>query len=151
MASSRTIMSRGGPSNLKSSEIIPYDHPDQHSGKEPLGPCCHQPQHQNTAIYDSFDLDTTRNTLRPAHPEMHRHLLTWLTREHQVRKTPFNAQDWTTINPFSRGQQTPQQGTRGFPGVDCGVFVLAFAMYLSTNRPFEFCQNDMPTLRNWVV
>ena len=93
---------------------------------------------KNTVIYDSFEM----NTLRPAHPEIHQHLLSWLTREHRDRGTPFNAQDWTVI----RGQQTTQQGTRGRPDVDCGVFVLAFAMYLSTNRPFEFCQNDMPTL-----
>jgi hypothetical protein len=24
-------------------------------------------------------------------------------------------------------------------------------MYLSTNRPFEFSQTDMPSLRNWIA
>jgi Ulp1 family protease len=98
---------------------------------------------KTTVIYDSLEL----NAQRPAHPEIHLHLLTWLTGEHQVREIPFNTQDWTVI----RGQQTPQQGTRGHPGLDCGVFILAFAMYLSINRPLEFGQTDMTTLRNWIA
>jgi Ulp1 family protease len=83
---------------------------------------------RNTVIYDSIETDV----LRPAHPEVHVYLRTWLTREHQERKIPFDAQDWKDV----RGQQTPQQGNKEGVGVDCGVFVLAFVMYLSTNRPF---------------
>jgi hypothetical protein len=45
----------------------------------------------------------------------------------------------------------PQQDDEEDIGVDCGVFVLAFVMYLSTNRPFEFSQTDMPNLRNWIA
>ncbi len=44
---------------------------------------------KNTVIYDSIETDT----LRPDHPEIHEHLRTWLTREHQVRTIPFEAQD----------------------------------------------------------
>ncbi len=98
---------------------------------------------KNKVIYDSLETDS----LRPAHPEVHTHLMSWLTREHQDRRIPFDTQDWKS----ARGQQTPQQGTRGDVDVDCGVFVLAFAMYLSTNRPFEFTQTEMPNLRNWIA
>ena len=96
-----------------------------------------------TVVYDSYEL----NDQQPAHPEMHLHLLAWLMREHQVWRIPFDAQDWTAV----RGQRTPQQGTRGHPGLDCGVFILAFAMYLSINHPLEFGQTDMPALRNWIA
>jgi len=98
---------------------------------------------KNTVIYDSLEQDA----LRPGHPEVHAHLMTWLTRKHQERSMFFDAQVWKAV----RGQQTPQQGTRGNTDVDCGVFVLAFAMYLSTNRPFSFNQQDMPNLRNWIA
>ncbi len=57
---------------------------------------------KKTVTYDSFETDT----LRPTHPEIHAHLLPWLTREQQVRGIPFDSQDWKDV----RGQQTPQQG-----------------------------------------
>ena len=98
---------------------------------------------KKTTIYDSIEKDITR----PAHPEIHAHLLTWLTWEHQARDIPFDAKDWEAI----RGQQTPQQGYGKDVGVDCGVFVIACAMYLSINRPFEFSQADMSSLRNWIA
>jgi hypothetical protein len=56
---------------------------------------------KNTVIYDSLETDS----LRPAHPEVHAHLMVWLTREHQDRRIPFDTQDWKSV----RGQQTPQQ------------------------------------------
>ena len=105
----------------------------------------------STVVYDSFEQDVTRNTLQPAHPEIHDNLLAWLACVHQDQKSPFHPQAWKTINPFSNKQPTPQQGTRRSPGVHCGVFVLAFAMYLSTNRPLQFGQSDIPSLRNWIV
>ncbi len=98
---------------------------------------------KKTTIYDSIEKDITR----PAHPEIHAHLLTWLTWEHQARDIPFDAKDWEAI----LGQQTPQQGYGKDVGVDCGVFVIACAMYLSINRPFEFSQADMSSLRNWIA
>ncbi len=97
---------------------------------------------KNTVTYDSIETDS----LRPAHPEVHDHLLTWLTREHQDRSIPFDTRDWKDI----RGQRTPQQDDSEGVGVDCGVFDLAFAMYLSTNRPFQFGQTDMSSFRNWI-
>jgi Ulp1 family protease len=54
---------------------------------------------KNTVIYDSIETDT----LRPDHPEIHAHLLSWLTREHQARNTPFDAQDWKTVRGQQRG------------------------------------------------
>ncbi len=98
---------------------------------------------KKTVIYDSIERDITR----PDHLEIHEHLMTWLTQEHQARDIPFDAKDWEAI----RGQQTPQQGYGKDVGVDCGVFVIAYAMYLSTNRPFGFSQADMPSLRNWIA
>ncbi len=98
---------------------------------------------KNTVIYDSINTDA----LRPPQPEAHAHLKEWLTREHQERKIPFDAQVWKAV----RGQQTPQQGNKEGVDVDCGVFVLAFAMYLSTNLPLEFSQTDIPNLRNWIA
>jgi Ulp1 family protease len=56
---------------------------------------------KNTVIYDSIERDITR----PAHPEIHAHLIAWLTQEHQGRNIPFDVKDWEAI----RGQQTPQQ------------------------------------------
>jgi hypothetical protein len=98
---------------------------------------------KKTAIYDSVDRDTTRS----AHPEIHEHLMTWLTQEHHSRDIPFDITDWEAI----RGQQTPQQGHGRNVGVDCGVFVIAYAMYLSTNRPFGFSQADVSSFRNWIA
>jgi hypothetical protein len=73
--------------------------------------------------------------------------MTWLKQEHQARDIPFDVKDWEAI----RGQQTPQQGYGKDVGVDCGVFVIAFAMYLSASRPFGFSQADMSSLRNWIA
>ena len=98
---------------------------------------------KKTVIYDSIEMDITR----PAHLEIHEHLMAWLTQEHQARDIPFDVKDWEAI----RGQQTPQQGYGKDVGVDCGVFVIAYAMYLSTNRPFGFSQADMPSFRNWIA
>jgi hypothetical protein len=98
---------------------------------------------KQTTIYDSIETDITRSD----HPEIHVHLLAWLTREHQAWNIPFDTQDWEA----TQGQQTPQQGDEKDVGVDCGVFVLAFAMYLSTYRPFGFSQTDMFNLRNWIA
>jgi Ulp1 family protease len=98
---------------------------------------------RKTTIYDSAEQDTTR----PAHPEIHKHLMAWLMQEHLARNLPFNAKEWEAI----RSQQTPQQGYGKDVGIDCGVFVIAYAMYLSTNRPFGFSQTDMPSLRNWIA
>ncbi len=97
---------------------------------------------KKTTIYDSIEQDITR----PPHPEIHAHLMTWMTQEHQARNIPFDVNEWEAI----RGQQTPQQGYGKDVGVDCGVFVIAYTMYLSTNRPFGFSQADMSSLLNWI-
>ncbi len=100
-------------------------------------------QKKKTAIYDSVEMDISR----PAHPEIHEHLMSWLTQEQQAEGIPFDVKDWEAI----QGQQTPQQGYGKDVGVDCGVFVIAYAMYLCTNRPFGFSQADMPSFRNWIA
>jgi len=86
-------------------------------------------KNKKTMVYDSIEGDITRTT----HPEIHEHLMAWLRQEHQARIIPFDVKEWEAI----RGRQTPQQGYGKDVGVDCGVFVIAYAMYLSTNRPFE--------------
>ena len=98
---------------------------------------------KKTMVYDSIERDFTQT----AHLEIHAHLMAWLMQEHQTRAIPFDGKDWEAI----RAQQTPQQGDGKDVGVDCGVFVIAFAMYLSTNRPLGFSQADMSNLRNWFA
>jgi hypothetical protein len=100
-------------------------------------------KNKKTMIYDSIERDSTQ----PAHPEIHAHLKAWMTREHQARSIPFDVKEWEA----RRVQQTPQQGYGKDVGVDCGVFVIAFAMYLSASRPFGLSQADMSSLRNWIA
>ena len=64
-----------------------------------------------TVVYDSFEQDTTRNTLLPTHPEIHKNLLAWLVCVHQDQKSLFHPQDWKAINPFSNNQPTPPSVT----------------------------------------
>jgi Ulp1 family protease len=59
---------------------------------------------KNTVIYDSIEMDT----LRPPQPEAHAHLRAWLTREHQERKIPFDAQDWKDV----RGNKRRNKATK---------------------------------------
>ena len=73
--------------------------------------------------------------------------MAWLTQEHLARNLPFKAKEWEAI----RSRQTPQQGYGKDVGIDCGVFVIAYAMYLSISRPFGFSQTDIPSLRNWIA
>ena len=47
---------------------------------------------------------------------------------------------------------TPKQGTPSDPGLDCGVFTMAFAMQISLcNKQFDFGQADIPVIRNWIA
>ncbi|RXN03517.1 sentrin-specific protease 1-like isoform X2 [Labeo rohita] len=44
-----------------------------------------------------------------------------------------------------KNKDMPQQ----IGGVDCGVFMLMYALHLTLGAPFDFTSCDMPKIRRW--
>ncbi|KAI8641356.1 Senp1 mutant in complex with sumo-1 [Parasitella parasitica] len=66
--------------------------------------------------------------------------LSYLEQEHlDKKKTPFDTSDWQKQTP----KDIPQQGNMS----DCGAFTCTFAERLSRQKPFNFTQQDMETVR----
>lgn len=67
-----------------------------------------------------------------------REIMAWVKAEHNVKKKPFIASQWTSNNISA-----PRQGN----GWDCGAFICMFAAFVSNNRNLDFSQADMPKMR----
>ena len=71
-------------------------------------------------------------------------LLRWLADEHQTRKgSPLDTSEWQLI---SREDHVPQQAN----GVDCGVFTIVCADFISDDLPLEYSQKDIPRFRQKI-
>ncbi|CAM9126236.1 unnamed protein product [Hapterophycus canaliculatus] len=96
-------------------------------------------QHKTIRYYDSVPNSGT--------VALH-NLLLWLEDEEEERlgedMSTFYVRQWQT---FAGDRNCPQQEN----GSDCGVFILAFASYLSDDLPLDFCQADMTQMRRRIV
>jgi hypothetical protein len=110
-------------------------------------------KNKRIATYDSHEPKATRNTTIPARPETYSTLMTWLLKRHEsIYDSRFLAEDWQHVSSSTCMGPTPQQGTPGDAGVDCGFFTLVFAMEISLGRThFGFGQTDIPAIRNWMT
>lgn len=78
-------------------------------------------------------------------------LLRWLRDEHAHKKPPgvaFDEREWWLhgVGGNTLPQPVPQQNN----GIDCGVFMLAFAECLALGQPPAFAQADIPLLRSKI-
>lgn len=68
----------------------------------------------------------------------------YLNDEHNFRKKEdYDLSEWVDFIP----QDIPHQQN----GYDCGVFACKYADYCSRNKPFDFRQVDMPTIRKRII
>lgn len=106
-----------------------------------------------TIVFDSHESPKTINSQTPGMADTHTAILTWMAAEHTTKNnSPFPTHEWKTLNSYTQMGPTPQQGTSSNPGRDCGFFTIAFAMQISLGHTrFDFVQNDIPTIRNWIA
>ncbi|XP_076835816.1 uncharacterized protein LOC143481624 [Brachyhypopomus gauderio] len=59
---------------------------------------------------------------------------------------------WQMCFALASGQQRPcktENAPLQFGGIDCGPFILMYALYLVMELQFDFTQTDMPDIRRW--
>ena len=91
---------------------------------------------------DGHDYEAARKYLSGA--------LSIIVEEGKLRDVAVNSLEWTQVVVA-----TPQQGTKtngnAKSGVNCGVFLIWFADFLTDDLPFSFLNSDMPMFRRKVA
>jgi len=76
--------------------------------------------------------------------------LSIIVEEGKIRDVAVNSSEWTQVVVA-----TPQQGTKtngkAKSGVNCGVFTILFADFLTDDLPFSFLNSDIPMFRRKVA